>query len=144
MRMLRKQQAELQENIIPSGPMDVVGIDTVGPLVTSNTGNNYILTVVDWYSSWVEAYPVPTKEANTIAKVLLERFIPQHGCPNKIVSDRGTEYVNTAIDLLCTELHIKRSIPTPYHPAANGKTERCHRFLNDIIAKGVQHRTHSE
>ena len=144
MRMLRKQQAELQENIIPTGPMDVVGIDTVGPLVTSNNGNNYIVTVVDWYSSWVEAYPVPNKEANTIAKVLLERFIPQHGCPNKIVSDRGTEYVNTAIDLLCTELHIKRSITTPYHPAANGKTERCHRFLNDIIAKSVQHRTHSE
>ena len=144
MRMLRKQQAELQENIIPTGPMDVVGIDTVGPLVTSNNGNNYIVTVVDWYSSWVEAYPVPNKEANTIAKVLLERFIPQHGCPSKIVSDRGTEYVNTAIDLLCTELHIKRSITTPYHPAANGKTERCHRFLNDIIAKSVQHRTHSE
>ena len=144
MRMLREQQAELQENIIPSGPMDVVDIDTVGPLVTSNNGNNYIVTVVDWYSSWVEAYPVPNKEANTIVKVLLERFIPQHGCPSKIVSDRGTEYVNTAIDLLCTELHIKRSITTPYHPAANGKTERCHRFLNDIIAKSVQHRTHSE
>ena len=35
-------------------------------------------------------------------------------------------------------MKIKRNITTPYHPAGNGKTERCHRFLNDILAKGVQ------
>ena len=59
-------------------------------------------SVVDWYSSWVEAYPIPDKEAITIAEVLLERFIPQHGCPRVLISDRGAEYVNTIIDELST------------------------------------------
>ena len=143
-RVLRRQQAELQDNATPLYPMEIIGIDTVGPFITSENGNNYIITVVDWYSSWIEAYPVPNKEAITIAKVLLERFIPQHGCPRVMISDRGTEYVNAAIDLLSTKMKIKRSITTPYHPASNGKTERCHRFLNDILAKGVQDRMHSE
>ena len=41
-------------------------------------------------------------------------------------------------------MKIKRNITTPYHPAGNGKTESCHRFLNDILAKGVQDKLHSE
>ena len=123
--------------------MEIIGIGTVGPFVTSDNGNNYIITVIDWYISWLESYPVQNKEANTIAKVLLERFIPQHGCPRLIISDRGTEYVNEAIDLLSTKMNIKRNITTSYHPAGNGKTERCHRFLNDTLAKGV-HKLHSE
>ena len=143
-RMLRKHNAELQDHVTPNYPMEIIGIDTVGPFVTSDNGNNYIVTVIDWYTSRLEAYPVQNKEADTIAKVLLERFIPQHGCPRLIISDRGTEYVNEAIDLLSTKMKIKRNITTPYHPAGNGKTERCHRFLNDILAKGVQDKLHSE
>ena len=76
--------------------------------------------------------------------LLLERFIPQHGCPKLIISDRGTEYVNEAIDLLSTKMKMKRNITTPYHPAGNGKTKRYHRFLNDILAKEVQYKLHSE
>ena len=41
-------------------------------------------------------------------------------------------------------MKIKRNITTPYHPAGNGKTERCHRFLNYVLAKGVQAKLHSE
>ena len=93
---------------------------------------------------WIEAYPVPNKEAITIAKVLLERFIPQHGCPRVIISDRGTKYVNAAIDLWSTKMKIKHSITMPYHPVSNGKLERCHRFQNDILTKGVQDKMHSE
>ena len=85
-RMLRKHNAELQDHVTPNFPMEIIGIDTVGPFVTSDNGNNYIVTVIDWYTSWLEAYPVQNKEANTIAKVLLERFIPQHGCPRLIIS----------------------------------------------------------
>ena len=61
-----------------------------------------------------------------------------------MISDPGTGYVNTAINLLSTKMKIRRSITTPYHTASNGKTERCHRFLNDILAKGVQDRMHSD
>ena len=41
-------------------------------------------------------------------------------------------------------MKIIRNITTPYHPADNGKAERCHGFLNDILAKGVQDKLHSE
>ena len=88
--MLRKHNAKLHDHVTPNYTIEIFGIDTVGPFVTSDNGNNHIVTVIDWYNSWLEAYPVPNKEANTIAKVLLERFIPQHCCPRLIISDRGT------------------------------------------------------
>ena len=143
-RMLRKLQAELQDSEMPSGPLHSVGIDTVGPFVTSPNGNRYLVTVVDWYTSWVEAYPIPNKEANSIAQVLLEQYIPRYGCPVTLISDRGTEYVNQAIDMLSSKMKVNRKVTTAYHPSGNGKTERSHRFLNDIIAKSLQGRMHEE
>ena len=41
-------------------------------------------------------------------------------------------------------MKIKRHITSPHAPSSNGKTERCHRFLNDIIAKGLQGKPHDE
>ena len=143
-RMLRKKHAELQDSEMPTGPMQCVGIDTVGPFVTSQNGNNYIITMVDWYSNWIEAYPVPNKEADTIASVILEQFIPRHGCMDYLVSDNGSEFRNQAIDLVSNYMRINRNLSSPYHPEGNGRTERSHRFLNDIISKGVQGRLHSE
>ena len=46
--MLRKHNAELQDHVTPNYPMEIIGIDTVGPFVTSDNGNNYIVTVIDW------------------------------------------------------------------------------------------------
>ena len=142
--MLRKKHAELQDSEMPTVPMQCVGIDTVGPFVTSQNGNNYIITMVDWYSNWIEAYPVANKEADTIASVILEQFIPRHGCMDYLVSDNGSEFCNQAIDLVSNYMRINRNLSSPYHPEGNGRTERSHRFLNDIISKGVQGRLHSE
>ena len=33
-RMLRKHNAELQDHVTPNYPMEIIGIDTVGPFVT--------------------------------------------------------------------------------------------------------------
>ena len=60
------------------------------------------------------------------------------------MSDRGSEYVNTAIDLISTKMKINRRIGSTYHPEFSSRTERCHRCLNDIIAKGIQNKNHSE
>ena len=74
--MFRKDNAELQDHVTQNYSMEIIGIDTVGPFVTSDNGNNYIVTVIDWYTLWLEAYPVPNKETNTTAKVIVERSLP--------------------------------------------------------------------
>ena len=50
-----------------------VGIDFVGPVTPESVhGNNYILTLCNYFTKWVEAVPLPTKEAPGVAKSLLK------------------------------------------------------------------------
>ena len=102
---------------------------------TSENVNKYIVTVVDQYSGWPEAYPVPDKTAEQVAKIILDEIIPRYSCPVTLLSDNGTEYCNRLVDEISKVLKIHRITTTPYHLQSNGKTERFHRVLNDMLAK---------
>ena len=78
------------------------------------------------------------KSADAVASILLEQFIPRHACPRMMLSDRGTEFVNGVISLLMAKLNVCHIKTSPYHPQTNGKTERFHRFMNDVLSKYVQ------
>ena len=49
-----------------------VGIDFIGPVTTSDSGNRYILTLSDYCSKWVEAVPTQTKHASGVAHALFK------------------------------------------------------------------------
>ena len=51
-----------------------VGIDMIGPLPLTKKGNRYIVTLVDYFSKWPEAAPLPDKTAPGVALFLYELF----------------------------------------------------------------------
>ena len=125
----------LGELPMPNFPFDIVGIDLVGPFVTSTKGNNYLFTLVDHFSGWCEVYPIPNKEAKTVCDVLFSKIFPRHGVPTTMVSDRGTEFCNSILDNLTKLYHISKIKTSPYHAMSNGTVERFHRELNAILRK---------
>ena len=136
-KKLQKEKRPMLDMPMPSAPMEIVGIDTCGPFPLSEDGNRYVCTIVDHFSGWPEAWAIPDKSANTIARILLDEFIPRHGCPRTIISDQGTEYCNSLLDIVHKELRIGRIHTSSYHPQSNGKTERFHRCMNDMIQKRI-------
>ena len=49
-----------------------LGVDFIGPIFpVSSKGNCFILTLSDYFTKWVEAVPLPTKESNGIAQALI-------------------------------------------------------------------------
>ena len=51
-----------------------VGIDLIGPLPLAAKGNTYIVTLLDYFSKWPEASPLPNKTAIGVANFLYEEF----------------------------------------------------------------------
>lgn len=72
---------------------DLIGIDLTGPLPKTVNGFQYILTATDFFSKWVEAFPLKSKSAAEVARCICS-IIYRHGCPKRILSDQGREFVN--------------------------------------------------
>ena len=48
------------------------GMDFIGPISpVSSKGNHFILTISDYFTKWVEAVPLPTKESSGVAQALM-------------------------------------------------------------------------
>ena len=72
--------------------MERVAVDVVGPLPRSNRGNRYVLTAIDYFSKWPEAYAIPDQEAETVADALLEGMLSRFGVPETLHSDQGRTF----------------------------------------------------
>lgn len=60
-----------------------------------------------------------------------------HGLPESIVSDRGTTFVNTFWDAVCSQLRINVALTTAYHPESDGQTEIANAFLEQYLRQYV-------
>ena len=72
--------------------MERIAIDVLGPLPITETGNKYILIIADYFTKWVEAYPMPNQEATTVAELLVREFISRFGVPLLIHSDQSRNF----------------------------------------------------
>ena len=52
-------------------------------------GNRYLLQAEDSFSRYCHAYPIPNKEARTVAKVLVDQHFNIYGLPDQLHLDNG-------------------------------------------------------
>lgn len=128
-----KVLAPLQRSEFPEGPFQKVAIDVVGPLPISDQGNKYLITYIDHFSRWCEAYPVPEIGSRNVAQTLLD-FTSRFGCPAVILTDRGTNLISESMQSLYRSLGIKKVQTTAYHPQGNGMLEVYHRSLGNALS----------
>lgn len=136
-KQVRNIKEEMRITDTPNESFEVISIDTVGPLRLSNN-YRYILTLQCDLTKYVIAFPMETKEARSIAKVLVEQCILKFGCFKVLKSDRGTEFANELLNEICKLLDIEQIFSTPYHHQTMGSIERNHRVLNEYLLNFVQ------
>jgi hypothetical protein len=118
-------------------PWERLGVDVTGPHPKSSRGHVYILTVIDYFSKWADAYQMRNQEATTVAKILVERLFAYFGTPIQILMDRGGNFQSHLFKELLSRLNIDQARTTPFRASTNGLCERLHRSLNAILAKVV-------
>ena len=63
------------KQFIVGAPLERIAVDVLGPLPVSEKGNKYLLIVGDYFTKWVEAYPLENQRAGVVAEVLVKEFI---------------------------------------------------------------------
>ena len=130
------KKAPLQK-YVEGTPFERLGIDVLGPLPVTNLGNRYIVVVVDYFTKWPEAFPVPDIKAETVAHGLIDNVISRFGVPREIHSDQGTNFESTVFKEVTTLLNVHKTRATPLHPQSSGLVERFNRTLWASLAKVV-------
>ena len=119
-----------------------VGIDMIGPLQKSLSGNRYIITAVDYMSKNIEAEAVPDKSSKTTAEFFHRDIVCRHGTPVEVVTDKGGEFqgeFRTVLD----KYGIDHRLTSPYHPQAHGLTERANQALTKALVKMTKEDPHN-
>ena len=134
------QKAKVNRHNIPQVPtieppnhkFKAIHIDIVGPL-PSCQNNVCILTIIDRFSRWTEAIPLPNMTAETVSKALITHWISRYGTPERIVSDRGSNFESYTFSALSDLLGVHKIRTTAYHPQSNSVIERFHRRLKEAL-----------
>jgi putative transposase len=103
-------------------------------------GLDYLSTVLDDYSRYIIAWILSTGMAATDVKETLDRAIEETGVADvrvrhrpRLLSDNGSAYISKELAEYLAEREIAHTRGRPYHPMTQGKIERYHRTLKNIV-----------
>lgn len=97
------------------------------------SGARYVMTIIDRFSRWPEAFPIADITAETCARTLLSGWVARFGLPDTIISDRGSQFTSTIWERLSHFLGFQLNYTTAYHPQSNGMVERLHRQIKESL-----------
>jgi len=109
-----------------------VFIDIAGPL-PSDQGFKYLLVMIDGFSNFISLSPLKNISSSAIATAFFDKWVSIFGPPEIIHSDNGLGFKGEEMAKICRKFSIRQSFSSPYHPAGNGKVERCIGVIKDMI-----------
>ena len=129
----RPLRAGLAESMSAPHPWHTVAIDFVGPCPETSDGCVWILTMIDTFTRWPIAIPLPNRKAATVQRALHDHLFSVYGFPTRLLSDQGKEFIDAGLHSLCSWLGVQKIATTGYQPQANGHIERFHRYMNSAM-----------
>ncbi|KAL7889979.1 hypothetical protein AOLI_G00022370 [Acnodon oligacanthus] len=115
-------------------PMERIAIDLMEPMNETERHNRYILVAQDYFTKWVEAYPLPNDHAVTVAEALTAEWVCRYGVPQTLHSDQGSNFESDVFRRMCKLLGIEKTHTTPFRPQSDGQVERFNATLQKILA----------
>ena len=107
-------------------PMERLNWDTIGPLPEDELGNKHIIVIIDCFTRFVELYAVRSVKAEVAAQAL-RAHMGRYGNASQILSDGGSQYVNTIISELLKLANIESIKAMAYSKEENSVVERANK-----------------
>jgi hypothetical protein len=130
-RVTRIQKAGQLRSIIQFKPMDMIGMDFIGPIrpACEVTGHVYILVVIDYFSRFLWARGMQKADQLSTMKALLDHVFPIVGWPLTVYTDNGSHFTGAMITKMWKDhgvIHFPSAIS---HPQSVGLSERYVQML---------------
>jgi hypothetical protein len=92
-------------------------MDFIVRLPRTQAGYDSIWVIVDRLTKVAHFIPVKTTYSGAkLAELYMSRIVCSHGVPNKIVSNRGSQFTSMFWEKLHESMDIKQNFSSAYHP----------------------------
>lgn len=135
----RKAKQALHHSGFPS---QRVHCDILGPLSITKNKNKVVLMIIDQFTKFLEAIPLPDQKGCTIAKAFVNEWCVRYGTCLELHSDNGKNFIEGIFKEVTTRLQIMRTSCIIYRPCGNGQCERQNRFLMSKIRSLILSKRH--
>ena len=108
-----------------------VAVDLAGSFPRTARGHTHLLVLVDYFTRWPEAIPVPTKHADVCARAVVDNVFTRFGSPCELHSDQGRSFESAVFQKIMELMGMgtRKTRTTPDHPQSDGAVERLSRSL---------------
>lgn len=141
-RVNKKPRSPLHQ-IGSSRPMEIVGMDHLGPFQASEEGYNYVLVLSDYFSRYVWCIPTRSTAAEETAEEIVKLML-EFGFCSTLLSDNGTAFHNRLQERLERLTNMKRTFATAKRPQTMGLVEKFNETLAAVIRKNCDQVDHHD
>jgi hypothetical protein len=117
---------------VPERRWKDISVDFVTELPESEGCTN-IMVVVDRLTKYRHLIPCREITAAAVGRLFYRHVWVDHGLPETIISDRGTQFVSAFYDELCKQLRIEPRLSSAHHPETDGQTERANAVMEQVL-----------
>ena len=118
-------------------PWDTINMDAIERLPESKDGNKHIITVIDFYSKYLIAWPQKDLKAVTLIEKFEENVVHRHGSVRRVLSDNGSAFISDDFKKFCAHYKISQTFTSAGHPQASGLVERANRSVLTVLRNYV-------
>ncbi len=100
----------------------------------------YLSTVLDDYSRYIISWYLSSSMTTADVKITLDRAIKKTGVDQvkvrhkpRLLSDNGPSYISNELKTYLANQQIEHTRGAPFHPMTQGKIERYHRSMKNVV-----------
>ena len=124
--------------VLTGAPLDIIAVDILSRLPQTENGNKYVLVLTDYFTKWIEAFPLPDAEASTCMRAMYDGFFSRFGLSRQLHSDQGKKFDSKLFHELCKIAGVNKTCTSPFHPRSDGQTERANRTILQMLRATAQ------
>uniref|UniRef100_A0A8C7TIK3 Gypsy retrotransposon integrase-like protein 1 n=1 Tax=Oncorhynchus mykiss TaxID=8022 RepID=A0A8C7TIK3_ONCMY len=116
-------------------PWEILGIDIFGPFQKTQQGNSSVVIVTDYFSKWVEAFPIQKRDALSVARCI-STSIFRFGAAKTVISTQSVDFCDEVTKHLCNRWNVVQRVSAvelnPLHDHSSGLLKEA---ITQVVAE---------